>query len=130
IFLFEPGLATRVRFNMFSDTPLPPEEPAGQNPPDGAIIDYFLTKQGNEVKLEIIDQQGKVVRSYSSADKPEKLDSTQLQHPMYWIRPAQSLSVQPGHHRFIWDLRYREPLGANRGLAISAVYKNTPSGPS
>jgi photosystem II stability/assembly factor-like uncharacterized protein len=40
VYLFKPSEATRVRYNMFSDTPLPPEEPAGQNPPDGAIIDY------------------------------------------------------------------------------------------
>ncbi len=41
-YLFKPALATRVRDNMFGDTPLPPEEPGGQNPPDGAILDYHL----------------------------------------------------------------------------------------
>jgi len=127
--LYEPSLATRVRFNMFSDTPLPPEEPTGQNPPDGAIIDYVLMKQCNEVKLEILDQQGKVVHAYSSNDVQEKFDSTQLQHPMYWIRPSQNLSTAIGHHRFIWDLCYQEPKGAARGFSISAVYKNTASGP-
>jgi len=128
-FLFEPALATRVRFNMFHDTPLPPEEPMGQNPPDGAALDYVLPKKYNEVKLELIDQSGKIVQSYSSSDKPERMDSTQLPHPTYWIRPAQRLSTTPGHHRFIWDLRFREPRGANRGFSIAAVHKNTPSDP-
>ena len=41
-FLFAPQVAYRVKRNVNTDTPLPPEEPAGQNPPDGAIINYFL----------------------------------------------------------------------------------------
>ncbi len=48
---------------------------------------------------------------------------------MYWVRPTQLLAVTPGHHRFIWDLRYPEPRGAGIGLTIAAVYKNTPIGP-
>lgn len=127
--LVEPALATRVRFNMFGDTPVPPEEAMGENPPDGAILDYVLNKKVNEVKLEILDQTGKIVRVFSSNDKPESLDSTQVQHPMYWIRPAQRLSGAPGHHRVVWDLRYSEPRGAGRGLSIAAVYKNTAIGP-
>src|ERR1044072_9428744 len=39
--LFRPQLAYRVRWNVNTDTPLPPEEPAGQNPPDGAILNYY-----------------------------------------------------------------------------------------
>ncbi len=39
---FKPQTAIRVRWNMWTDTPLPQEEPAGQNPPDGAIFMYIL----------------------------------------------------------------------------------------
>ena len=42
VYLFAPQEAVRWRWNRNPDTPLPPEEPAGKNPPDGAIIDYFL----------------------------------------------------------------------------------------
>lgn len=49
--LFEPPMATRVRWNMFLDTPLPPEEPAGENPPDGAILDYYLSVGASQVTL-------------------------------------------------------------------------------
>ena len=112
------------------DTPLPPEEPAGQNPPDGAPLDYVLPKQVNTLKLEILDQGGKLVRSYSNDDALEKLDSAQLQHPLYWIRPSMTLATSLGHHRFIWDLRFEEPKGASKGLAIAAVYQNTARGPS
>lgn len=128
-FLFPPALATRVRNNMFSDTPLPPEEPAGQNPPDGAILDYWMDKSAVKVQLEIIDQEGVIVRSYSSSDLAEHIDTLSVPHPTYWIRPAEQVSVTAGHHRFVWDLRYADPKGSDRQFAIAAIYHNTPSGP-
>jgi photosystem II stability/assembly factor-like uncharacterized protein len=128
-YLFPPAMATRVRYNMFSDTPLPPEEPAGQNPPDGVSIDYLLSNQSTEVRLEILDNDGRMVRSYSSKDKPEVIDTLSIPHPTYWIRPNRSISIQAGHHRFVWNLRHTEPKGADRQFAIAAIYHNTPSGP-
>ena len=128
-FLYSPPLAYRVRWNMFSDTPLPPEEPTGQNPPDGAILDYQLNKNARNVKLEILDSQGNAIRSYSSDDEPEQVDSTSFAHPTYWIRPNQSLGTDRGHHRFVWDLRHEPPKGARRQFSIAAVEYNTPSGP-
>lgn len=127
--LFTPPTATRVRWNMFSDTPLPPEEPTGQNPPDGAILDYYLTGAAKEVTLEVLDEQGMTIRHFSSTDEPESIDSTQLPHPLYWIQPMQMLSTQPGHHRFVWDLRHEPPPGARRSFSIAAVYARTPNGP-
>jgi photosystem II stability/assembly factor-like uncharacterized protein len=126
--LFGPSRATRVRDNMFLDTPLPPEEPAGENPPDGAILDYFLSFRAAEVTLEILDGV-EVVRSFSSRDVPERVDPDSLRHPTYWIRPPHALSTEPGHHRFVWDLRYEPPPGTQREFAIAAVYRKTPSGP-
>ena len=127
--LFSPSMATRVRFNMFSDTPLPPEEPTGENPPDGAIIDYYLTSTSQELRLEILDDKDNLIRSYSSDDAPEAIDSTLLPHPMYWVRPFKGLGTEPGHHRFVWDLRHAPPRGARKAFAIAAVFKQTPSGP-
>lgn len=128
-FLFSPPRATRVRWNMFSDTPLPPEEPAGENPPDGAILDYALPVRASDIKLEILDGEGRSVRSFSSSDPPEEVDPVTLAHPTYWIRPEQRISVEPGHHRFVWDLRCPPPPGAKREFPIAAVYRNTPSAP-
>lgn len=128
-YLFSPSLATRVRFNMFLDTPLPPEEPTGQNPPEGVAIDYYLREGAKEVKLEILDPSGKAVRTYTSRDLLERLDSTRIGHPTYWIRKNKGVQILPGHHRFYWDLRHADPRGADRGFAIAAVLGNTPSGP-
>ncbi len=82
---------------MNTDTPLPPEEPAGQNPPDGAIIDYFL-KEGarGPVTLEILDAAGGLVRRYSSADPVEPVRD-EANVPAYWIRPPRVLSRRAGH---------------------------------
>src|SRR5207245_2438272 len=90
--LFRPRLTYRVRRDQNTDTPLPPEEPAGQNPPDGAIIYYSLKSTPKEpITLEIFDSAGKLVRRYSSAGKPEPIESD-LNVPLYWMRPPASLS--------------------------------------
>jgi hypothetical protein len=128
-FLFTPARATRVRWNMFSDTPLPPEEPAGENPPDGAILDYRLPRAAKDVTLEIVGREGDVIRRYSSSDDPERIDPNTLPYPTYWIRPHQPLGTTAGHHRFVWDLRYAPPRGTRRTHSIAAVYQKTGSGP-
>src|SRR5204863_3521805 len=105
--LFKPQTALRVRFNLNSDTPLPPDEPAGENPPDGAMLDYALAKDADgQVTIEIKDSTGATVRTYSSDDVPEKYDPKKLRIPEYWIRPAQSVSTKAGMHRFVWDLHH------------------------
>ena len=128
-FLFKPSSAVRVRDNMFHDTPMPPEEPTGENPPDGAILDYHINGVAKNVKLEILKTDGTIIRTYTSIDASEAYDTTKLPHPTYWIRPEQKLGTSKGHHRFIWDLKYEPPRGSRRQFSIAAVYENTPSGP-
>ncbi len=128
--LFKPELATRVHWNNNSDTPLPPEEPAGKNPPDGAILDYYLPDSSSgPVAIEILDSHGKLVRRYSSEDKLVQVEEKELQVPFYWIRPLQPLSAAPGFHRFIWDLHFT-PLGGRTGFPIAAIFHDTAPVPS
>ncbi len=128
--LFAPQLATRVRRSVHTDTPFPPEEPAGQNPPDGAIINYYLkSKSATPVTFEIFDAAGKLVRKFSSDDKPFDYDEGKLRYPTYWIRPHQALKNEPGMQRFVWDLRYPRPAVAEFDLPISAVFNDTPFEP-
>ncbi len=95
-FLFQPQTAIRVRWDMNTDTPLPPDFPAAENPPDGAVIDYYLQSAATgPVTLEIKDNAGKTVRKYSSADKPDPIDPM-LNIPAYWVRPPQVLSASAG----------------------------------
>ncbi len=127
--LFKPSLATRVRHNMFGDTPLPPEEPTGKNPPDGAMIDYFLPSEANDVSLQIWDAQKQLVNAYHSNAIIKLPDSTSLPHPTYWIRPLAKLSTKKGHNRFVWNLRYGNPSGAKQSYSIAAVLHDTPISP-
>jgi photosystem II stability/assembly factor-like uncharacterized protein len=127
--LFRPQLATRVRWNLNTDTPLPPEEPAGQNPPDGAIVHYYLKADApGEVTLDVLDAGGTMVRRYSSGDPPERpVEGRNI--PDYWIRAPQPLSARAGLHRFVWNLRYPPPAVLQSGYPIAAVYRNTPREP-
>ncbi len=129
-FLFKPQAAIRFRRSTNTDTPLPPEEPMGQNPPDGAIVDYWLAAAAAApVTLEVLDASGKVVRRYSSADQPAPVNEKELRAPLYWVRPAQRLSAAAGMHRFVWDLHH-EPLAATqRDYPIAAVPHDTPAEP-
>jgi hypothetical protein len=126
--LFAPQVAYRVRWNTNPDTPLPPEEPAGKNPPDGAILNYYLKAAADLVTLEILDDKGKLVRRFSSADRPEPVAEKELAVPTYWIRPPQTLSAEAGSHRFVWDLHFTPPPG-RPSYPISAIYHDTASEP-
>ena len=130
--LFAPQTAIRFRWNRNTDTPLPPEVPAGQNPPDGAIIDYLLTEGSRgDVKLEIFDAQNHLVRRYSSTDHPKPMEKIAAENPipMYWVRPQQILSSEAGFHRLVWDLHYAPPDSLNHEFPISAIYLDTPELP-
>jgi photosystem II stability/assembly factor-like uncharacterized protein len=129
-YLHAPSPAVRVRWNMFSDTPLPPEEPTGSNPPDGAIIDYHLASDAARVVLEVLDGSGRLVRRFDSNDAPTPVDPATLPHPTYWIRPPASLGTGAGHQRFVWDLRHTPPRGVKQAFDIAAVLRNTPVGPT
>jgi photosystem II stability/assembly factor-like uncharacterized protein len=123
VVFFKPQKAVRVRWNMNNDTPLPPEEPAGQNPPDGAAIDIVLKEDAKTpVVLEILDQAGKAIRRFSSTDTFYTIPPVNI--PLYWIRPQQLLSSKAGAQRFLWDMRYA-PLNESPAYPISAVVHNT-----
>ena len=128
--LFRPQTATRVRWNTNTDTPIPPDEPAAQNPPDGAIIDYYLGPGiTGPVVLEISDGVNKLVRRFSSEDPIEPPDPL-LPIPHYWLRPAQTLAKSPGMHRFVWDLHDPPIPGARPTYPIAAVVHNTAPEPT
>jgi photosystem II stability/assembly factor-like uncharacterized protein len=130
--LYRPEDAWRVQWDKWTDTPLPPDEPAGQNPPDGAVIDYWLKSPAQEpVVLEILDGAGKLVRRYSSTDPtPPVRDIGNW--PAYWLRPGRAPGATPGAHRFVWDLHYTPPKAFEWFYPIAATPGETaaePKGP-
>jgi photosystem II stability/assembly factor-like uncharacterized protein len=130
--LYKPQESIRFRWNRNTDTPLPPDIPAGKNPPDGAILDYYLAGASSKpVTLEILDVDNHLVRRYSSTDKPEPIEKIAAANPipMYWVRPQQILSAEAGMHRFVWDMHYAPPEALNREFPISAIVHDTPQLP-
>lgn len=127
-YLFQPAVAYRVQRDTYTDTPMPPDEPMGANPPDGAILDYYLLQSAQNVTLEILNAQGQVVRHFSSADKPEVSEEALKKQliPLYWLRPFKSLSRTPGMHRWAWGLHYAAPVSTRHEYPIAAVPGDTP----
>ncbi len=124
-YLFVPQTATRVRWDTNTDTPLPPDVPAGENPPDGAVIDYLIGAQGGgEVKLQIVDSANHLVKEYASSDPVPEIDP-HLAIPRYWVRPPEHLSNQPGLHRFLWNMHYTSLPEAHKQYPMQAVFEDT-----
>jgi len=140
-YLFKPETGIRIRFGTNDPTPWPPELLAGENPPNGAIVDYYLPSAAGEVKMEFLDGQGKVVRTYSSTDPIRNPDpatdpaaynklcqqnptAPDCALPLYWPAPPDVLRTSAGMHRFTWDMHY-DPIpgapGGGRGGGGGAV---------
>ena len=145
-YLVKPGPAIRVRFGMNDPTPWPPELPAGENPPPGAVLDYFLASDATSpVTLEVLDGTGKVIRSYSSDDPVRAPDpamdpvaynnlcqqtptAPDCNLPFYWPAPQMNVSARAGMHRFSWDMKYEPiPGGGGRGGSAAVPRRTYPS---
>jgi photosystem II stability/assembly factor-like uncharacterized protein len=106
--LFHPANAVRTRWDVYQDTPLQRETAMGDNPPDGAIFDYYLkSAPPGEITLDILDAKGNLVRHYSSNAMPH--NDLLPNVPEYWFAPDSVLSKTPGPQRFVWDLHYENP---------------------
>jgi hypothetical protein len=105
--LYEPQVAYRIRRGDDEGTPFPLDEPAGENPPEGAIINYQIGARGaHAVALAILDTAGRTIRRWSSSDVPATIDPRKLDVPASWIVQPALPGVTPGLHRFVWDVRY------------------------
>ena len=121
--LFEPAPAVRLRGSENHDTPWPPETPLGENPPTGAVIDYWLKDATRgEVTLTITDGAGALVRRFTSRDPAESLAAHRY-FESEWVGVPRTLAASAGMHRFVWDLRYPRPAAPSYGYSIAAVRK-------
>ncbi|HSM14676.1 MAG TPA: hypothetical protein VLA66_11475 [Thermoanaerobaculia bacterium] len=119
--LAPPAPAVRLRFNQNKDTPLPPEEPRGENPEAGAIVDYWLPEGSDgPVAIEIHDERGALVRRFASDEAPEPPEAT-VYFTDLWLGAPALPGAGPGHHRFVWDLREPAPRTLESDYSIAAV---------
>jgi hypothetical protein len=106
---------SRIRWDNTQDTPLPPEMVVGENPPEGAIFDYYLKSPATSVRLAIADAAGRTIREYSNVAPP--VDTTMANVPEYWLMPPSVMPTGAGMHRVTWDLRYPDPPTLNYGYS-------------
>jgi photosystem II stability/assembly factor-like uncharacterized protein len=111
VLLYKPATAIRIDNDVFLGSPLPPEEPAANNPPDGAIVDYYLPSAAKEVQLEILDGSGKLVRRFRSGPRKEE-KRPPLSIAERWLPKPVVLENAAGAHRFVWDLRWSSSGGS------------------
>jgi len=114
-FLFKPAVAINVVPGSDNGTPQPRDEALAENPPFGAVIDYYLKSAANgSVTLEIMDPAGDVIRRYSSDERPTPVDPNTLNIPAFWRPTPEPLSAVGGMHRWVWDLRPTPPPATQR----------------
>ncbi len=120
--LFTPAAAWRVHSDNNVDTPLPPETPQGENPPAGAIIDYWLgANTSSPVTLDINDGKGALVRHFASNAKPGEPGAKRY-FAAAWLKPPRALETTAGFHRFIWNLHTERPPAIDYSYSIAAVW--------
>ena len=127
-YLYAPETTLRVRNDMNPPTPWPPDMATGDNPPDGAMIDYYLgPNHSGAVTLQILDAKGAVIVEFKSTDPVPPLDP-RYPDPVLWARAPRVLSSDPGQHRFLWNMHYPDVPGMSTGPdAESAVPHDTPA---
>jgi len=127
--LFKPGDAVRVRRNVNGDTPFPPEIPHALNPPNGAIIYYYLfSKPSSPITLDVSDSKGQPVRHYSSESETLAND-TPPPVPDFWIEKPKAMPAEAGMSRICWNLRYDSPPAFSHSYEINANPGETPPSP-
>ncbi len=131
-YLFRPANAVEITPGSDNGTPMPRDEPLAENPPYGALIDYYLkSNTSGVIVIEILDPAGEVIRRYASDDKVTPVNPDTLNIPAYWVRTPEVLSTAAGMHRWIWDLRPTPPPrpagggGGFGGRGVPAVLPGT-----
>jgi hypothetical protein len=110
---------------------MPEEEPAGSNPPEGAVFDYWLPRRVDRVEIEIRDASGALVQRLTGDAAHEP--AADQYFSAAWVQPPQALAREAGMHRVSWNLRYPRPTAVRYEYSIAAVPTRrtpiTPEGP-
>lgn len=105
-YFYQPATAIRVDHDPFPSTRIPVDEPTARNPPEGAILDYYLPSPASRISLKIYDRKDRLVREFSS-DKPAPSEPERAPSVAdVWRIHAAPLSGEPGMHRFVWNLTW------------------------
>ena len=116
-YLFKPADAIIVIRGGDNVTPVQKDEPQAPNPPDGAIIDYYLKSAATGVAtLEILDATETVVHTFSSEPTFQPASGGRgggngiPNTSPRWRTTPEPFSASAGMHRVVWS-----PMGGGRG---------------
>jgi photosystem II stability/assembly factor-like uncharacterized protein len=130
VHLFVPGEATRVRRNVNADTPFPEYIAHAKNPPNGAVVYYYLpSKSAHAVTLDVLDASGAVIRHLSSVAPAPVTEALHPPEPNFWIAAPYAIPAEAGLNRAVWDLRYDPPHSFTHSFEINANPGETPASP-
>jgi photosystem II stability/assembly factor-like uncharacterized protein len=104
-FIYKPETTVRIDNDGFPGTPLPPEEPTAENPPNGAILDYYLPTDAQMVAIRIYDVHHRLVRKFTSA-KEQPANHASIPIAERWFPKPQHIEATAGMHRLIWNLAW------------------------
>jgi len=100
--------APETGYRLYYPDQVDARPPVGQNPPSGTLIDYYLpAPPSGAISIDILDDKGALVRHLTS----EK--SQQEEQPPEWpdqVQPVNTLPALQGMNRFVWNLRYDDPV--------------------
>jgi len=87
--------------NLHLFDPIDPERGLDRN----VAIDYYLKDDVETVKIEFVDAQGNIVRSFTGDNKPPAPASNDGDGGFFGGPPPR-VGVKKGMNRFSWDMRY------------------------
>jgi photosystem II stability/assembly factor-like uncharacterized protein len=115
-YLFTPGETYAIRAGGQNGTPLPHEEPQGENPPSGVVAYYWLkTAPSSPIKIELVTGSGRVAACLASDAPFKPVDTEAINVQAYWEKPAPPPAVAPGTHRVTLDIAVARGFGGPRG---------------
>ena len=114
---------------------------AGNNPPDGVIVYYYLKqKLEGEVKLTFLDAQGEQIKSFTSEQAQDETPKTEdAPDPTDEADPTDEeeerekkdprVPKEIGTNRFVWNMRYPDPKKVDGYVASEAVMAGPAAAP-
>lgn len=127
VHLYKPQPTMRIRPSHYHGEAMPPSVPQAENPPSGAVIDFYLKhKASSKVTLSIYSLRGQLIRRYSSDEGSEPMPKPNF--APWWKAPRAVLTANQGNNRFVWNLRYAPPTVIDPAWGGPGLMHGTPRG--
>jgi photosystem II stability/assembly factor-like uncharacterized protein len=105
VHLFQPSETIRYRYSPTAPSPMEPEYPV-----PGTHFDvWFETAPTGDVKLDVLDGKGELVRSFGLAQPKAAGGGQEMRGPFQRLGGSTAIRPEAGMQRFTWDMRHPGP---------------------